>query len=233
MEARIAFLSVSDEAIAAVVASARTRADVATVGATTRVASFPSEEFRGLLHACAPNLARARGPAGLHAVTGQAAERRAQHLPMSLVPVAENGKAAVDTAADELGRLQLMVMQYAQLALEARLSDPGLEGSTEQHQIPTDLGHLRSGIDARKQYMSSAAGFVAQHQAPSFNDAASLASAGPAVQSELARLRFQLDSLREENAAQAAELSAASGALAGVGQARAAGASTPFTEHPT
>lgn len=100
----------------------------------------------------------------------------------------------------------------------------------EHHQIPSDLSGLRIAIGVAKQQQSlgarpvmlggpgvdtSAAHVEAVQQlnggTPHLNGANGVGGVG--IQSELARLRFQVDSLKEENRLQAEELRAALGAL--------------------
>ena len=110
-------------------------------------------------------------------------------------------------------------MQYASLVLEARQRAPAWE--VEQHNIPSDLAALRTAIGAAQKKQQDGLGGMLQSSdalgnrlaAPVARPEAAL-NGGSAVQSELARLRFQVDHLREENAMQAAELAAAQGVLA-------------------
>ena len=116
-------------------------------------------------------------------------------------------------------RFSSRVMQYASLVLEARQRAPAWE--VEQHNIPSDLAALRTAIGAAQKKQQDGLGGMLQSSdalgnrlaAPVARPEAAL-NGGSAVQSELARLRFQVDHLREENAMQAAELAAAQGVLA-------------------
>lgn len=111
----------------------------------------------------------------------------------------------------------------------------------EQHQIPSDLEALRSAMGTAKQQQQRGVGGVLQRvlsdvppkaalpAAASRGDAALAMGSSSAVQSELARLRFQVDHLREENALQAAELQAAQGVLSSPEQVVS---STPTVAHP-
>ena len=104
--------------------------------------------------------------------------------------------------------------QYASLSLENRLRAPSSASAAfEQHQIPSDLGGLRSAIGAVKQQQREGlrpvmlggpgtntihlAHVVAAHHEPSTPLNGESAGGGPAIQAELARLRFQVDHLKE------------------------------------
>lgn len=93
----------------------------------------------------------------------------------------------------------------------------------DSHNIPSDLSALRSAIGAVRKHQDDGVGVCGPgiKLAPT-NTAGTRPEGGlngrNVVQSELARLRFQIDHLREENAVQTAELAAVQGVLAGPGQ---------------
>ena len=135
--------------------------------------------------------------------------------------------------------MRVPLAQYASLSLEGRLRAPSQPGTAfEHHQIPADLAGLRLAIGAVKQQQRDGAAPVmlggagvgtaslahaAAVQSPPPNGAG-----GPAIQSELARLRFQVDHLKEENALMQAELQASLGVLVGPDMQTAAGAEVPL-----
>lgn len=135
---------------------------------------------------------------------------------------------------DELTRAQVMIMQYATLALDGRLKAPS--PSMDVHQIPSNLRALRAGIDAAKLQQARGAPPTITGAGQPRNGAASAPTHTPAsallnghsatVQAELARLRFQVDQLKEENAMLQSELQSAAGVL--VGSEHAATAEVPL-----
>ena len=125
----------------------------------------------------------------------------------------------------------LLCAQYASLSLESRLHTPSSPAAPfEHHQIPSDLAGLQLAIGAAKQQQREGlrpvllgtpgtATVHLAHHAATRHDAIEPfhggGGGGPAIQAELARLTFQVDQLREENAQVTAELQAARGVLVG------------------
>ena len=104
----------------------------------------------------------------------------------------------------------------------------------ENHQIPTNINVLRTAIGARKMLIHdhSFAPAIVSHskgyEGASINQEGNNGDQRSAVQSELARLRFQVNHLREENALQRAELQAALGVFVGPEEAVSRGAELPL-----
>ena len=135
---------------------------------------------------------------------------------------------------EELSRMQVMVMQYAQVVLDQRMRIPSTT-ATEKQQIPSSITSLRKAIGAAQtagavlgrapgpQPQASCNG--ASHHAPT--QAMANGSSMPpsqAVQSELARLRMQVEQLSGQCRSQHEELSASRRVLAEVtGQVSAPG----------
>jgi hypothetical protein len=135
-------------------------------------------------------------------------------------------------------------VQYASLALEARLRAPASTATTmENHQIPGNLSALRTAIGATK--MMHERGMKPTIVGTGQDGGASrygnghashghlgAPAASSAVQSELARLRFQVDHLKEENAMQQKELQQALSVLGGGEGGAGGGLAGGFGEMP-
>ena len=113
--------------------------------------------------------------------------------PASCLPA--RTKPAFDMSG--VGFLQLLVMQYA---LDAHLRRPALSSHSEHHQIPADIEALLTGIRA----------FTRSAFRPNVVRANEFVITSPNVaQSELARLRLQVDHLFRDNFMQRAHIAAA------------------------
>lgn len=142
----------------------------------------------------------------------------------------EGGGSGEGTQAllDELARMRVMVMQYAQIVLNYRLHAPTVTDAERQH-IPSNIVALRKAIAATPSAkFPCTSAFVPSVDAEPRTNARQAngnlhALPSSTVQSELARLRMKVEQLTEQSASQTEELAAARRALvaAGVSQARA------------
>ena len=134
---------------------------------------------------------------------------------------------------EELSRMQVMVMQYAQVVLDQRMRIPTTT-ATERQQIPSNIMSLRKAIGAAQtagavlwrtpgSRPQSSCNGTSHHAPPPPMANGSSMPPSQAVQSELARLRMQVEQLSGQCRSQHEEISASRRVLAEVtGQVSAA-----------